>query len=193
MNKELEQLIEQKNQFCKWFTRSNKNSLNINQFKVLQDEPGFLIEKSNNIYYSKKPQKFSDKNTSSKTYWPILKIFLNDKTILRISLVFHVNRLLIDYGEKVKFFNTFFVEQYSPPNNNSELPKKSHFLLKQVQVTSKSHDHGMISIWMFKVWGPYLCKSLSIISKSFLSQMKFLIEWKKPMWFWYTKIDNQCI
>ena len=146
-----------------------------------QDEPGFLIEKSNNIYYSKKPQKFSDKNTSSKTYWPILKIFLNDKTILCI------------YGEKVKFFNTFFVGQYSPPNNNSELPKKSHFLLKQVQVTSKSHGHGMISIWMFKVWGPYLCKSLSIISKSFLSQMKFLIEWKKPMWFWYTKIDNQCI
>ena len=155
----LEQLIEQKNQFCKWFTQSNKNFLNINQFKVLQDEPDFLIEKSNNIYYSKKPQKFSDKNTSSKTYWPIWKYFW----MIKRFCVFPLYSMLIDcllITERKVNFLIIFCRAIFP--TNSDLPKKSHFLLKQAQVTSKSHGHGMISIWILKVWGPYLCKSLNL-------------------------------
>ena len=45
-NKEIKQLIEHKNQFYKQFIQSNKTLLYINQFKTLQDELGFLIEKS---------------------------------------------------------------------------------------------------------------------------------------------------
>ena len=43
MNKEIKQLIEQKNQFYKQFIRSNETLLYINQFKALHDELGFLI------------------------------------------------------------------------------------------------------------------------------------------------------
>ena len=39
----------------------------------------------------------------------------------------------------------------------------------------------MISIRMLKLWGPSLCKPLSIILKSCLSQMKFPMEWKKAI------------
>ena len=49
-NKEIKQLIEQKNQFYKQFIQSNKTLLYINQFKTLQDELGFLIEKSKKIF-----------------------------------------------------------------------------------------------------------------------------------------------
>ena len=52
-NKEIKQLIEKKNQFYKRFIRSNKTLLHIDQFKALQDELRFLIEKSKNNYYSK--------------------------------------------------------------------------------------------------------------------------------------------
>ena len=44
---------------------------------------------------------------------------------------------------------------------------------------NKSPDHDMIRIRMLKPCGRSLCKPLSIISKSCLSQMKFLVEWKK--------------
>ena len=43
MNKDIKQLIEQKNEFYKRLIRSNKTVLYINQFKVLQDELGFLM------------------------------------------------------------------------------------------------------------------------------------------------------
>ena len=49
LNKEIKQLIEQKNQFYKRFIRGNKTLLYINQCKALQDELGFLIEKSKNV------------------------------------------------------------------------------------------------------------------------------------------------
>ena len=65
INKEIQLLIEQKNQFYKRFMRSKKSLLNINQFKALQDKLSFLIEKSRNSYYSKLSQKLSNKATSS--------------------------------------------------------------------------------------------------------------------------------
>ena len=51
MNKEIKQLIEQKNQFYKRFIRGNKTLLYINQCKALQDELGFLTEKSKNNFF----------------------------------------------------------------------------------------------------------------------------------------------
>ena len=52
MNKEIKELIEQKNQFYIRFIRSNKALFYISQLKVLQDELDFLTEKSES-YYSK--------------------------------------------------------------------------------------------------------------------------------------------
>ena len=45
--------------------------------------------------------------------------------------------------------------------------------------SNKSHDHDMIRIRMLKLCGPSLCKHLLIIFKSYLSQVKFPMEWKK--------------
>ena len=52
----------------------------------------------------------------------------------------------------------------------------------------------MISIRMLKLCGLSLCKSLSIIFMSCLSQMKFPVEWKKANVVQIdTKNDQQCI
>ena len=107
MNKEIKQLNRKTN-----FKNDSFEviKLYINQFESLQDELGFLIEKSKNKYYSKLSQKLSNKATSSKAYWSRLKIFLNDKTIPCIPPVFHDNKFVIDFREKAELFNTLFAE-----------------------------------------------------------------------------------
>ena len=62
-------------------------------------------------------QKLSNKATSSKAYWSILKTFLNDKKILCIPPVFRDNKFVIDFREKAELFNTFFADQCSLPKN----------------------------------------------------------------------------
>ena len=100
INKEIKQVI-----------RSNKNLLYINQFKALQDELGFLNEKSKNIYYSKLFQKLSNKATSSKAYWSIMKTFLNNKKVPCILPLFQDNKFVTDFREKAELFISFFAEQ----------------------------------------------------------------------------------
>ena len=75
---------------------------------MLQDELGFLIEKSKNNYYSKLSQKLSNKATCSKAYWSILKTFLNDKKIPCIPPVFH-NKFVIDLEKKLNFLILLFL------------------------------------------------------------------------------------
>ena len=111
INKEIKQLIEHKSQFYKRFIQSNKSLLYINQFTALQDELGFLIEKSKRYYYSKLSQKFTNKVTTSKAYWLTMNTFLDDKKIPCIPHVFYNNKSVIDIKEKAELFNTFFVEQ----------------------------------------------------------------------------------
>ena len=177
MNEQIKQLIKEKNQFYKRYIWSNKSFRHINQFKLLRDKLGFLVEKSKNNYYSKLSQKLSDKNTSSKTYWWILETILNDKKILCITPAFHDNKIVIDFREKYVFclyflylFDTCFPEQCWVPKSNNELLNNLPFLtekrLSTIQIsndniikkinnlnTNKAHRHDMISIRMLKLYG----------------------------------------
>ena len=164
--------------------------------------------KIKNNYHSKLSQKLSKKATSSKTYWSILKTFLNNKKIPCIPPLFHDNKCVIVFREKADFFNTFFAEQCLLPKNNSELPKTLLFLtekrLSNVQISNqniikiinslgsnKAHGHYMINIRMLK-----LLKLLTIemyvllyvnLFQLFLSyalvKWNFLWNGKQPMWF----------
>ena len=57
------------------------------------------FEKKN---YSKVAKRFLDPSTSPKTYWSILKTFLNNKKIPVIPPVFHDNNLLQILHKKLK-------------------------------------------------------------------------------------------
>ena len=113
-------------------------------------------------------QKSSNKATSSKAYWSILKTFLNDKKIPCIPPVFRINKFVIDFKEKTELFNVYFAGQCSLPKNNSELPKNVLFLteerLSNIQISNentikminnldpnKAHDHDVINIRMLKL------------------------------------------
>ena len=108
---------------------------------MLQDQLGFLTEKSKNNYYSKLSQNLSNKVTSCKAYWSILETFLNDKKILCIPPVFHDNKFVIDFREEAKLFNTIFAEQMTLQKNNSELPKNllvTEKRLSNVQISNEN-------------------------------------------------------
>ena len=63
-----------------------------------------------------------DPTTSAKTYWSILKRCLNDEKIPFIPPLFHNNKFITDFQEKVELFNSFFLKQCSTIYNGSKLP-----------------------------------------------------------------------
>ena len=135
--------------------------------------------------------------TSTKTYWSILKSFLNNKKIPCISPLFHQNRYIIKYKDKAELFNNFFANQCSPIKNSSVLPsvlfKRTENVISSIDFGSddiakiiqkldpnKSHGHDMISIRMLKICGNAIYKPLQLIFRSCIENWKFPSEWKKP-------------
>ena len=89
INKGVKELIHEKNQVYKSY-RQNKNSIfSVHQFELLQSKLNSLIKKSQSNYYARLSKKLSDLMTSLKSYWSILKIFLDNKKISCISPLLH--------------------------------------------------------------------------------------------------------
>ena len=92
------------------------------KFKALQYQLNISIEESKDKYYTKLSRRLADPLTSPKTYWFILKRFLNNKIIPCIPPLFHENKFITDFKEKAELLNHFFVNQCSLLSNNSVLP-----------------------------------------------------------------------
>ena len=65
------------------------------------------IQNSKQTYYSKLSSKLANPATSSKKYWSILKIFVNNKKIPSIPPLFHENKFVRNFKEKAELFNFF--------------------------------------------------------------------------------------
>ena len=81
--------------------------------------------------------------TSTKTYWSILKSFLNNTNIPCIPLLFHQNRYINKCKDKAESFNNFFANQSSLINNSSVLPS---LLFKRKENVIWSIDFGLDDI-----------------------------------------------
>ena len=82
INKDIKQLILDKNHAYKSYIRNNKSLQFFNQFQFLQTKLSSLIEEFKNQYYTRLSHKVLDPKTNQKPYWSILKTFLNNKNIL---------------------------------------------------------------------------------------------------------------
>ena len=88
-NKNIINLIKNKIMFYKSHT-ANKNSIDKKEaIMSFQNKLTSIIENAKKWYYSKLSMKLSNPETSSKTYWLILKSFLNDQKIPIIPLLYH--------------------------------------------------------------------------------------------------------
>ena len=178
----------------------NKGSLSNNsyleKFSSLQKNLSSLIETSKQEYFSKIAKKLSDPNTSSKTYWSILKSLLTGKKVPCIPPIFHDNKFITNFREKAELFNSFFANQCSLITNTSVLPTNCESLtdksLSNISFTdndigkiiksldpNKAHGHDMMSIPMLKICGDSIYKPLHLIFSASLDQGTFRLCWKK--------------
>ena len=67
------------------------------------------MEESKDAYYSTLSTKLAKQKSNPKTYWSVLKRFLNNKRIPCIPSLFHENKLVTDLREKAEIFNSYFV------------------------------------------------------------------------------------
>ena len=74
-------LIKNKNIFYKSHTANENSTDKKEAIKVLQNKLTSTIENAKSEYDSKLSMKLSNPETSSKTYWSILKSFVNNKKI----------------------------------------------------------------------------------------------------------------
>ena len=93
MNSEIKSLINEKNLAYKSQCGFNRDVFLFEKFEFLQNRLNVSIENSKQTYNSKLSSKLANPATSSKTYWSILKIFLNNKKIPCLPPLFHENKL----------------------------------------------------------------------------------------------------
>ena len=134
INKEIKKLILEKNLAFKSYCYSNKSMFLFEKFKALQYQLNISIEESKEKYYTKFSSRLADPLTSPKTFWSILKTFLNKKKFLAYLLFFMKTKFITDFKEKAELFDHSFVNQCSLLSNNSVLPTNLP------QLTSKCLD-----------------------------------------------------
>ena len=83
-NRAIKSLIQEKDTFNKY--RKSKNNIQLLQhLRLLQEKLNSFISVSKQNYYSRMSTKLTKFHKSSKAYWSLLKIFLNNKKIPLIS------------------------------------------------------------------------------------------------------------
>ena len=195
-NNRIKTLIKEKNATYKIFRHNKDNPDLIYRLKFLQERLSTTIESSKERYYARIANRLNNTQKSSKTYWSLLKIFLNNKKIPLIPPLFHENRFITDFKEKAELFNSFFSNQCSLLKNCSKLPTNLRYVtdkrLRTINFTTdniekiivslnpnKAHGHDNISIRMLKICGNTICKPLELIFKQALTTGVFPSEWKK--------------
>ena len=102
INQEIKKLMLEKNLEFKSYCCSNKNMFLFEKFKVLQYQLNISIEKLKEKYYTKLSSRLANPLTSPKTYWSILKTYLNNKKIPCIPPLFHENKFITDFKGKAE-------------------------------------------------------------------------------------------
>ena len=178
------------------YLHSTKDPKLFNEVEYLQNKLKYLIEANKEKYYSRISKRMMNPLTCTKTYWSVLKPFLNNKKIPCIPRLFHQNRYISKCKDKAELFNNFFANQSSLINISSVLPsllfKRTENIISSIDFGSddiakiihnldpnKAHGHDMISIRMLKICGNSIYKPLQLIFRSCIEHGKFPSEWKK--------------
>ena len=123
------------------FSRNTNNKQLLDRLKDLQTQLNSFIEKSKGKCYLQIAGKLTDIRKSSETYWSILKSFLVGKNVPFILPILESNKNIPDFKKKLELFNSFFADQCSLINNNSQLPLAfSHKINEKLSSVEISDD-----------------------------------------------------
>ena len=108
INSQVKHLINEKNAIYKNYLKNNKSNQSFATLQSFQSQLSLLIANLKNKYYSKVAKNLLDPSTSPKTYWSILKTFLNNKKIPVIPPIFRANEFIVDFKQRAEIFNSHF-------------------------------------------------------------------------------------
>ena len=179
INNRIKKLIYEQNSLDKDYRKNNDTKI-FEKLTLLQKKLHLATEESKDTYYSNLSTKLAKQKSNPKTYWSVLKRFLNNKNMLCIPSLFHENKLVTHVREKAEIFNSYFARQCSLINSDSSLSceviKKASNSLYSVRFSTedilqiinnldsnKARGHDEISIRMLKICGSSVCRPLQII------------------------------
>lgn len=139
------------------------------------------------------PFKLTNRTTSSKTCWSVLKTSANSKKNPVIPPFFVSDKFITNLLEETNLFNHFFSKQRQLVPSNSTLPKSNTYhtenrlsdsianndkIMRIIQSLdlNKVHEYDDISVRMIKLSSPYVIKLLTIIFQNYLKLLSQMIE-----------------
>ena len=195
-NKAIKSLSQEKKDTFKKYLKSNNNTQLLQCLRLLQEKLNSFISVSKQSYYSRMSTKLTKFHNSSKTYWSLLKTFLNNRKIPVIPPLYHEGDFVTNFKKTTELFNSFFASQCSLISNDgkllSHLNYKTDYRLLTVNFSiddiakilqnldpNKAHGHDKISIRMLQLCVNSICKPLELIFKQSMESGSFPSEWKK--------------
>ena len=123
INKHIKKHLRQKNRLYKKYISGGQEEDDKIKLTDATNNVSELITTAKESYFEKLGHKLNDPRTSSKTYWSILKRFLNKQKIPEIPPLLVDNEFVTDFKTKAGTFNVFFSEQCNTLDNGSRLPQ----------------------------------------------------------------------
>ena len=106
--------IQQCDNIYKNYLRSSKNNQNFQYLQRAIDNVSNTICIRTSDHYNQLAQKLINPTASSKTFWSIIKAFVNGRKVPLIPPLNVGNMLVTDFKEKARLFKDFFcVKMYS--------------------------------------------------------------------------------
>ena len=187
-------MIHRKNSL---FQRQRKpSSIDYTSINAFPLDISNAISSSKSKHHGRLANKLNDPKTAQKTYWTILKIFVNSSKIPLIPPLLVDNKLVTDFLDKANLFNNFFTKQCTPVSDDSTVPVIKNFetrerlsslefcvddIVKIIRLLdqNKAHGHDKILIRMIKLCVSSISRPLHLIFRNYLETESFPKEWKK--------------
>ena len=131
INEEVKNFIRFRNEIYKNYVRNGRTTSDYDLLFDTSQQLSVLINNRKSNHFANLSKKLNDPKTSNKTYWSILKTFVNDRKIPIIPPLLVNNQLVTDVLTKSTLFNTYFAEQCNPITNNSTIPINANFLTEK--------------------------------------------------------------
>ena len=87
-----------------------------------------MIQNRKEKYFCDLSLKLSNPQTSTKTYWFIIKLWYNVRKIPIIPLLTVNGKIVRNFKEKANLFNKIFSSQCNPLPNDSKLPENQTYI-----------------------------------------------------------------
>ena len=124
MNNEIKTLIKRKNCLFQCQRKSgNLNYASLNSNVITSNVINSLKLK----YYERLALKLNDPKTAPKTYWKILKTFVNGTKILLLNPMLAGNQFVTDFLVKANWFSDCFSQQCITVDSGSSIPPNITF------------------------------------------------------------------